>query len=140
MKKVQIFFEYFAIVIMATVLAVTYEVFVFENAFAPAGISGIATMVQYLFNFNAGYVSLIINVPLALLAIKFVDKGFAYKSGLFVLVFSGALILVDYVDLSAFIYHTENGTSTVLAPIAAGVINGAIYGMCIRLGASTRGI
>jgi uncharacterized membrane-anchored protein YitT (DUF2179 family) len=58
----------------------------------------------------------------------------------FVLVFSGAmLILQRYVDLSRFIYHTGDGRSTLLAPVASGVINGYIYGCAIRLGGSTGG-
>ncbi len=140
MRKIRLVFEYFAMVAMALALALTYEIFVFENAFAPSGTSGIATMIQYIFDFNAGYVSLMINIPLSIIAIKLIDKNFAYKSTVFVIVFSVALVLLDYIDLSPFIYRTENGTSTILAPIAAGVINGAIYGTCIRLGASTGGI
>ncbi len=131
--------QYLIIAAMAALMALNYEIFIFENAFAPAGINGIATMVQYLFDFNVGYMSLIINIPLVIIAMFFVDRDFALKNGLFVLVFSGALIIFDYIDISAFVYHTENGTSTILAPIAAGVINGAIYGISIRLGASTGG-
>ncbi len=139
MKKTKIVFEYIAIAAMSAVMALTYEIFIFDNAFAPSGVSGIATMVQYLFNFNAGLLSLLINIPLIILAIKYANFDFAMKSGLSVVVFSGMLILFDYVDLSAFVYHTENGTSTVIAPIAAGVINGAVFGFSQRFGGSTGG-
>ena len=58
----------------------------------------------------------------------------------FTVVFSGVLlILQNYVDMSRFIYHTEDGRSTLLAPVVAGTINGYIYGMTIRHGASTGG-
>lgn len=138
-KKVIKPIQYVLVALMAACMAVNYEIFIFENSFAPAGINGIATMVQYLFHFNVGYMSLIINIPLVIIAIFFVDRDFALKNGLFVLVFSGMLIVFDYIDISSFVYHTGNGTSTVLAPMAAGVINGAIYGISIRLGASTGG-
>lgn len=49
---------------------VSYELFVFPNAFAPAGINGLATMLQYLLHINIGYLSLLINLPLVLLAWK----------------------------------------------------------------------
>ena len=61
-------FEYIAISVLAVIMAFNYEIFVFRNAFAPAGINGIATMVQYLFDFSVGYMSLLINIPLSLLA------------------------------------------------------------------------
>ena len=139
MKNIKKHLEYVTVALLAVLMAVTYEIFIFENSFAPAGINGIATMVQYLFDFSVGYMSLIINVPLVIIALFLVKGDFALKNGLFTVAFSGALILFDYVDLSSFVYHTENGTSTILAPIAAGVINGAIYGICIRAGGSTGG-
>ncbi|MBQ8004971.1 MAG: YitT family protein, partial [Clostridia bacterium] len=131
--------EYIIIALMAVCMSLNYEIFIFENSFAPAGINGIATMVQYLFDFNVGYMSLIINIPLVIIAIMLIDRDFALKNGLFVIVFSSMLILLDYIDISAFVYHTDNGTSTILAPVAAGVINGTIYGLSIRLGAATGG-
>jgi uncharacterized membrane-anchored protein YitT (DUF2179 family) len=42
-------------------------------------------------------------------------------------------------DLSAYVYQTANGTSTILGPVAAGVISGAIYGLVIRQNGSTGG-
>ena len=39
----------------ADTLATSYALFVFPNAFAPAGINGLATIVQYLFHLNIGY-------------------------------------------------------------------------------------
>lgn len=132
-------FEYVAIAALAIIMALNYEIFVFKNAFAPAGINGIATMVQYLFDFSVGYMSLLINIPLSLLAFFYVDKKFALRSGVFTIMFSLALLLLKRADLSAFVYHTANGTSTILAPVAAGTVNGAIYGAAVKLGGSTGG-
>ena len=84
--------------------------------------------------------SLIINIPLAILAFIFVDRDFALKTFTFALVFSGALLLFQTkIDLSRFIYHTNDGRSTLLAPVVSGAINGLIYGASIKLGASTGG-
>ena len=132
-------FEYIAISVLAVIMALNYEIFVFRNAFAPAGINGIATMVQYLFDFSVGYMSLLINIPLSLLAFFYVDKKFALRSGVFTIMFSLALLLLKRADLSALVYHTANGTSTILAPVAAGTVNGAIYGAAVKLGGSTGG-
>ena len=140
MKKRPLIFDYIVMAGLAVLMALNYQIFILHNAFAPAGINGLATMVQYVFDFSIGYMSLIINVPLAIFAFFAVDRQFALKNLTFVLVFSGAmLILQNHVDLSRFIYHTGDGRSTLLAPVASGVVNGFIYGWAIRLGGSTGG-
>ena len=124
----------------AVLTAFNYQIFILYNAFAPSGINGIATMFQYLFRFSLGYLSLMINIPLTALVYFKVDKAFAGKSFLYVLVFSCMLLfLQEKVDLSRFIYHTGDGRSTLLAPVAAGAVNGFIYGITMRLGGSTGG-
>ena len=133
--------SYAAVIAMAVLMAVNYQIFIFENAFAPTGISGIATMVQYKLGFSVGYMTLIVNVPLCILAFIFLDRDFAMKSTVYTIVFSGMLLVLRYrlIDLTPFVYKTENGTSTILAPVAAGVVNGFIYGTVIRRNASTGG-
>ena len=132
--------DYLALAGLAALMALNYQVFILHNAFAPAGINGLATMVQYIFHFSIGYMSLIINIPLALFAFCKVDRKYAVKTLLFVLTFSGALLfLQNCVDLSRFIYHTGDGRSTLLAPVASGTVNGIIYGCAVRLGGSTGG-
>ena len=79
--------RYLAIVGLAIVMGLSYELFVFPNAFAPAGINGFATIIQYLFHVSIGYLSLVINLPLIFLAWRKLDADFARKSLLFVLVF-----------------------------------------------------
>ncbi len=138
MKKKQ-WKSYLIVSALAVVMGLNYEFFVFPNAFAPAGINGLATMVQYLFHFSIGYMSLIINIPLILLAWKRVDRDFAMKNLVFVLVFSATTLLLNRVDLSSIAYHTSNGNSAILGPVAAGVVSGAIYGFVILQNGSTGG-
>ena len=73
--------RYLAIAGLAVVMGLSYELFVFPNAFAPAGINGFATIIQYLFHVSIGYLSLIINLPLILLAWRKLDADFAGKTG-----------------------------------------------------------
>lgn len=123
----------------ALLLAFNYNIFVFSNRFAPSGLSGIATIVQELFGFKIAYMTILVNVPLSIVIYRLVDHEFALKSALFTVFLSLGLTLFENIDLSALVYHTENGTSTILAPIAAGTINGAIYGAAVKLGGSTGG-
>lgn len=125
--------------IFALGMALSYALFIFPNNFAPSGVGGIATMVQYVFKFNAGYLNLLINVPILIVAWKLVDREFVIKTGLFTLCFSGFLMLFGEMDFSKFHYYTENGTSNVLAPVAAAVINGAFYGFCLKIHGSSGG-
>ena len=129
--------SYLLITVLAIVMALSYQLFVFPNVFAPAGINGLATMVQYLFDFSIGYMSLLINLPLILLAWKKLNPDFARKSLLFVLVFSGTTLLFNRMDFSTIAY--QGGSSAILGPVAAGVVSGAVYGLVIRQNGSTGG-
>lgn len=131
--------DYVIIVGAAALLALSYHIFIFPNEFAPAGIPGIATIVQHLFGFKVGYMTIIVNIPLVIIVFYLVDHAYAIRSAAFAATLSLALLALDYVDLSQFIYHTENGTSTILAPIAGGVISGFCYGVVMRRNSSTGG-
>ena len=132
--------DYVVLFAMAILMALNYQIFILHNAFAPSGVNGLATMIQYLFNFSVGYFSLIMNIPLAIACAIFVDKRFALRTMIFTVVFSVVLLfLQNEVDMTPFIYHTDDGRSTLLAPVVSGTINGFIYGMTIRHGASTGG-
>ena len=120
-------------------MAFSYKLFIFPNQFAPAGVGGIATMVQHVFKFNAGYLNLLINLPILAIAWKLVNREFVIKTFLFTLCFSGGLMVLDLFDFSKFIYQTENGTSKILAPVAAAAVNGALYGFCLRCHGSSGG-
>ncbi len=129
-----------AVMILGAVLmGLNYEFFIFPNAFAPAGFHGIATMVQYLFHISIGYFSALINLPLLILAWRRVDRVFTVRTTVFVVVFSLVTLFLNSLDLSAWVYHTDNGTSTILGPITAGLINGAIYSIVFRNNGSTGG-
>lgn len=130
---------YAVIVLIALVCALNYELFIFPNRFAPAGLNGICTMIQYIFGINIGYMSMIINVPLALIVYFLVSKPLAIRSMVYVGTFSFASILLDYIDLSAFVYYTESGTSAILGPLVAGIIFGSCYSLLLQASAYSGG-
>lgn len=130
---------YMIIVGIALICALNYQLFVFPNRFAPAGLNGICTMIQYVSGISVGYLSLVINVPLALFVLWKVGKSVAGRSMLYVAVFSLFLLLLGKMDLSRFSYETANGTSKILGPLVAGVINGVCYSLLIQCSASSGG-
>ncbi|MGM9618305.1 MAG: YitT family protein [Oscillospiraceae bacterium] len=138
-KTAKRLWTYLIIVGLAMVCALNYQLLVFPNRFAPAGLNGICTMIQYVTGISVGYMSLLINIPLALLVMVKVGRSLAMRSLLFVSVFSVALILLGQADLSRFAYETANGTSRILGPLAAGVINGACASLLVRSSCSSGG-
>lgn len=131
---------YLMIGAIAIICALNYQLFVFPNRFAPAGLNGICTMIQYLTHISVGYLSLLINLPLAVLVFFRVSRSLAVRSMVYVITFSLALVLLDRVDLSAFVYSTDNGTSTIMGPLVAGIINGCCYALLVRVSAFSGGI
>ncbi len=139
MKKSKKALTYAVIMGIAVICALNYQLFVFPNKFAPSGLNGICTMIQYITGVNIGYLSLLINVPLAIWVYFEVSKPLAIRSMLYVLTFSTASILLEYVDLSSFAYYTETGTSAILGPLVAGIIYGSCISILLQCSAYTGG-
>ena len=139
MRTAKKIWTYLVIVLVAFGASVNYELFVFPNQFAPSGLNGICTMVQYVTGISVGYLSLLINVPLAIWCYLEVSKPVAIRSMVYVLTFSLGLLLLDHVDLSAFAYATENGTSKILGPLVAGIIQGYVYSILVKASAYSGG-
>ena len=139
MPTVKKAWTYLVIVFLALGAAVNYEIFVFPNQFAPSGLNGICTMIQYVTGISVGYLSLLINVPLALWCYFEVSKPMATRSMVYVVTFSVGLLILDKVDLSFLHYATENGTSKILGPLVAGIIQGYIYSILMKASAYTGG-
>ena len=135
-KKV---WTYLVIVFIALLASVNYELFVFTNQFAPSGLNGICTMIQHITGISVGYLSLLINVPLAVWCYIEVSKPVALRSMVYVVTFSVGLLILDKLDLSAFAYATENGTSKILGPLVAGIIQGYVYSILVKASAYTGG-
>ncbi len=134
-------FRYLAIALFAVAYALIYEIFVFPNSFAPAGINGIVTMIQYLFRFKVGYLSLIINLPMLAAAWFVLDRSYALRTLTFTLIFSGTLLISERLGIaeSGIIFEATDTGGRLLAAIAAGLFNGFLYSMSVRMGGSTGG-
>ena len=131
--------SYLTIVLLSFLMAVSYQIFVFPNRFTPAGLNGICTMIQHLFGFKLGYLNLLINIPLTVIAYFLVSKAHALRSLVYTLGFSFFVLILDYVDLSALAYSTENGTSLILGPLVAGLFTGFCGSVMFRINAGFGG-
>ncbi len=93
---------YVAIILTAGLSALSYELFVFPNEFAPAGINGLCTMVQYALGIRVSVLNLLVNIPLALLVFKLVSRPLAIRSLAYThSLFSLALAILERVPWSS---------------------------------------
>lgn len=137
-KGLKSFTSYVSVMAIAVLLAFNYQLFIVENDFAPAGLNGIATMIQYKTGFSIGYMSLLINTPLCILAYFLVNKSFAKRSLTFCVTYSLVFLYLQKVGFKEFQYVT-NGHDTIFPVVLSGVISGFVYGVCFRTNSSTGG-
>ena len=135
MKKLSILkneqlLAYVQIVLGSLIGAVAYPLFLVPNHIAPGGLTGIATVLNFLFQWPVGTVSLIMNVPLFLLGYKSMGRVFAFRSLFATVIFS---LLIDLIPMPSL---TAN---PLLASLFGGVLLGAGLGLIIRGGATTGG-
>lgn len=131
-------FSYLSVIAVAVLLAFNYHIFIVTNNFAPAGLNGIATMIQYKTGFSISYMSLLINIPLCFLAFFLVKKAFALKTLVFSLVYSFVYLFLQNSGLEGIQYNAD-GHDTIYPVIISGVISGVVYGVCFKNNASTGG-
>jgi uncharacterized membrane-anchored protein YitT (DUF2179 family) len=139
MKHYKKLLTYLVIILSAFLCALNYTVFVFPNKFAPAGLNGLCTMFQYLTGWNMGYLSLLLNLPLAIAVYRRVSKTLAVRAFTYVVSFSLFLVLMEELNFAAFGYSTENGTSTIMGPLVGGIVTGAVVSMLLRAGTYSGG-
>ena len=137
-KKLNLIIVYIIIILVAVLLAFNYQLFIVENNFAPAGINGIATMIQYKTGFSIGYMSLLINIPLCIFSFFFVDRKFAVRSFVFCITYSLVYLYLQKLGLDSFKY-ISGGYDTIFPALLSGVISGVVYGFCFRTNSSTGG-
>jgi uncharacterized membrane-anchored protein YitT (DUF2179 family) len=98
--------------------AVSVNMFLVNAKLLSGGITGIALIVQYLFKFPAGYMILILNIPLFLLSLIKLERKFTIYSFVGILTFTSAMILTRPVS------HILNINDPLLYCLYGGVING----------------
>lgn len=131
--------EFVTIAILASMSALNYIIFVFPNHFAPAGVDGICTMIQDVFQINMGWLSLAANIPLLIAVFLKLNRDFAVRSTIYILAFSFSMIVLRQLDLTPYLYISQDGAGMVFAPIAAGTIRGLLYALTLNVNATSGG-
>lgn len=135
--------SYFLISLLATVDAAVSIVLIYPNDFAPVGIQGFAVMIQHLFGISVGYLYILINAPMLLLAFFLLRKSYSYKSLTYILSFSVMTVIfqriTSHFDLSFLEYRAQNEEQALLAAVGYGAFFGVLYPLAVWLGGSTGG-
>ena len=113
-------------------IAIAIKCFSAPNHIAPSGVTGIGTMLNYLFNIPIGFVNFTFNIPLLIIAYKKLGKKVVYYTAQ-ILVF--VMFLMDVVFADCFTYSGD----PMLAAIFGGVINGTGVGLMFSTGATSGG-
>lgn len=110
--------------------AAAYPWFLTPNHIAPGGITGIGTVLNYLFGWPVGTTSLIMNIPLFLIGYRSMGKGFAFRS------LVATILLSLFIDLLPLKPMTDD---PLLGSIFGGVLLGVGLGFVLKGGATTGG-
>lgn len=116
----------------AVIYSVSVNVFTAPNHIAPGGITGFATVLNYLFGTPIGFVAFLINVPIILWAIFEIGYKLVTKT-MICIVLTSAMI-----DLFAPILPVYEG-NLILAALIAGVLEGLGLSLTFIRGATTGG-
>lgn len=125
------------ILVSACLRAICVVVFILPYDFAPGGATGIGTMLEYATGFSSGYIMLFINIPLLIFSFFVIDKGFAIKSGICIVIYSLLIVLMQDLHLDQYISYKDG--EPVLAAVASGVLGGIGLAMMLKIGGTTGG-
>ncbi|MDN5301701.1 MAG: hypothetical protein PWQ60_1215 [Thermoanaerobacteraceae bacterium] len=131
MKIKTFLLEYLQIVIGSFIGSLGLTMFLVPNKVAAGGVSGLATVLHYLFGLPVGWTMLALNIPLFVAGVIFLGKGF------------GAKTLVGALLFSVFTEATKNFPvlthDLLLSTVYGGLILGAGLGIVFRARGSTGG-
>lgn len=137
------------LLLLSFIRALATYMFVVPNAFAPGGVSGIASILYNFVGFynptlaegwfNPAVTVFVLNVPLIIWAVKALDKTFAINTAfcvVFYAVFMGLFSLVKFP-----VFQASSGESSImlLASLAGGAVSGISFGLMLRMNASIGG-
>ena len=128
--KRDIMMAYAQIVIGSVIGAAAYPTFLIPNNIAPGGLTGVATILNFLAGWPVGITALVLNIPLFLIGYRTMGKVFAFRSLVATALFT---ILIDVLPLQPV------SEDPLLGTLFGGVLLGIGLGLILRGGATTGG-
>lgn len=116
----------------AAMYATGFHFFLYPNQIVTGGISGVAQIINFLFDLPVGTVALVLNIPIFIAAWRGVNLRFLLMS---LLGTACAYVTIDLFELIRVDFRPE----PLLSCIYGGVLCGAGIGLLFRLGSNTGG-
>ncbi|MFD1037470.1 YitT family protein [Virgibacillus byunsanensis] len=123
--------EYLQIIFGATLVALSYNLFLLPSQLAAGGISGISTILFELYALSPAYTQFLINIPIFILGWIALGKEFSWKTLL------GTFWVPFIIFLTAEIPYTV--TNPLLGAIYGGIVLGTGLGIVYKGNGSTGG-
>ena len=121
---------YAQIVVGCAIGALSFPMFLVQHDIAPGGLTGIATILHYLFTLPIGLTSLALNVPLFIMGYRLLGRVFAFRTLIATILFS---LFIDWLPVHPF------PADILLSSVFGGVLMGIGLGLILRGSATTGG-
>lgn len=121
---------YGLIVLGCMIGGAAYPLFLVPNAIAPGGLTGVATVLNYLFGLPVGLTSMVMNIPLFLMGYRTLGGTFALRSLVATILFSLCIDLMQFPPLT---------DDVLLGSVYGAIMLGLGLGLILRGGATTGG-
>ena len=132
MKIKSVLWDLFLVVCGSAIFSLSVNMFSSPNNIVQGGLTGVGTVANYLFSLPIGMVMLILNVPLFILAYRYLRMSFVIKT------IVSTVIFTTLIDLGAYIIPPYKG-DMLLSCIFCGVLSGIGLAMVFLTGATTGG-
>jgi len=130
-KEKQLLFDYLQIAAGCFISSLGLTMFLVPNKVAAGGVSGLATVLHYLFHVPVGWTMLILNIPLFVAGVVYLGRSFGFKT------IVGTILFSIFTELTAnFPVPTKD---LLLATVYGGILLGAGLGIVFRTRATTGG-
>ena len=126
-------YEWLVITVGSALYAAGFQFFLYHNAIPTGGITGLAMILNYLTDLPVGVMTIVMNVPIFLVAWKVIGLRFIIAS------LGGMALSSVFVDLFALL-PVNATTDPMLACLFAGAIKGLGLGLVCSVGATTGGV
>lgn len=127
------FIKYLIIVAGSAVYAVGFQFFMYPNSIVSGGVVGIAMLINHFTRLPVGVLTIILNIPLFVIAWRHFGLDFLVAS------LAGMAVSSAFVDIFA-VTGISLTSDPMLASIIGGVIKGAGLGAIYYVGATTGGV
>ena len=126
------------ILVFSIIVALGLHIFVYNADFAPSGVDGIATILQYVTNINAGYFTFLITLPLLIVAWFILKKRYVIYTIIYTVIISATLRVLPLLNVYQYDCSLPNH-SHLISAIFAGIFQGAT-GIFLKIGGSSGGV